>query len=62
MSNAGNVVRKGRLGPGQMVCADLERGTFQNTQELAREIAAAHPYAEWLKNRSASQTLHIPAS
>jgi glutamate synthase (ferredoxin) len=26
MSNAENVVAKGRLGPGQMVCADLETG------------------------------------
>lgn len=54
LSNAENVIAKGRLGPGQMVCADLAEGTFQNTQELAREIAAAHPYAEWLKARSAA--------
>jgi hypothetical protein len=54
LTNASNIIRKGRLGPGQMVCADLERGTFQNTQQLAREVAAAHPYSEWLKNRSAS--------
>jgi len=53
LTNASNIVRKGRLGPGQMVCADLELGTFQNTQELAREVAAAHPYSEWLKNRLA---------
>ena len=51
LSNAENVVRKGRLGPGQMVCADLSKGTFQNTQELAREVAAAHPYSEWLEDR-----------
>ena len=24
LSNAANIVRKGRLGPGQMICADLE--------------------------------------
>ena len=51
LTNAPNVVRKGRLGPGQMVCADLQRGSFQTTQELAAEVAAAHPYAEWLKAR-----------
>jgi hypothetical protein len=26
MTNAENVVAKGRLGPGQMICADLETG------------------------------------
>ena len=51
LTNAPNVVRKGRLGPGQMVCADLQQGTFLTTQELAAEVAAAHPYAEWLKAR-----------
>jgi len=52
LTNASNIIRKGRLGPGQMVCVDLEKGTFQNTQELAREAANAHPYSEWLKSRS----------
>lgn len=34
LTNAENVVAKGRLGPGQMVCADLEAGTFKtNTGE-----------------------------
>ena len=51
LSNASNVIRKGRLGPGQMVCADLSKGTFQNTQQLAKEVAAAHPYSKWLEDR-----------
>jgi glutamate synthase (ferredoxin) len=29
MSNAPNVVKKGRLGPGTMICVDLENGTFK---------------------------------
>ena len=29
MSNATNVVAKGRLGPGQMIEADLETGEFK---------------------------------
>lgn len=57
LTNAENVVAKGRLGPGQMVCADLSKGTFQNTQELAREVAAGHPYSEWLKARWAHLSL-----
>ena len=48
LSNAGNVVAKGRLGPGQMVCADLEAGTFKTNTEIARDAAARAPYADWL--------------
>ena len=48
LSNATNVVAKGRLGPGQMVCADLEAGTFRTNTEIARDIATRAPYKEWL--------------
>lgn len=51
LSNAENITSKGRLGPGQMVCADLSRGIFQNTIDLAKEVAEARPYKEWLTNR-----------
>lgn len=48
LSNAENVVAKGRLGPGQMVVADLEAGTFQENTEIAKDVASRAPYAEWL--------------
>ena len=32
MSNAPNVVKKGRLGPGTMICVDLENGTFKENE------------------------------
>ncbi|GAB4817933.1 hypothetical protein N2152v2_004979, partial [Parachlorella kessleri] len=48
LSAAGNVVAKGRLGPGQMVCADLEAGTFKTNTDIAREVATRAPYKEWL--------------
>lgn len=48
LSNAENVVAKGRLGPGQMVCADLEAGTFKTNTDIACEVAARAPYAEWI--------------
>ena len=32
-----------------MVCADLNEGTFKENAEIAREVAAIHPYAEWLQ-------------
>ncbi len=49
LSNASNIVAKGRLGPGQMVCADLEDGTFRTNTDIARDIATRQPYAEWIK-------------
>ena len=34
LDNAANVVAKGRLGPGQMVMADLASGTFKENTEV----------------------------
>jgi glutamate synthase (ferredoxin) len=48
ITNAANVVAKGRLGPGQMVCADLEAGTFAENAAISREVAARRPYAKWV--------------
>eukprot|EP01025_Chloroclados_australasicus_P037806 TRINITY_DN3866_c0_g1_i1.p1 TRINITY_DN3866_c0_g1~~TRINITY_DN3866_c0_g1_i1.p1 ORF type:complete len:1631 (-),score=271.67 TRINITY_DN3866_c0_g1_i1:306-5198(-) len=50
LSNAENVVAKGRLGPGQMVCADLERGIFLENDQIAREVSSKYPFGEWLKH------------
>ena len=49
LSNAENVVAKGRLGPGQMVCADLESGAFSENTAIAKDVASRAPYAEWVK-------------
>jgi glutamate synthase (ferredoxin) len=49
LTSAKNIVAKGRLGPGQMVLANLEDGTFKTNTELSREISSRQPYAEWLK-------------
>ena len=48
LTNVDNVVRKGRLGPGQTVCADLSCGEFKEHQQIAREIATSAPFGEWL--------------
>ncbi|DBA68490.1 TPA: Ferredoxin-dependent glutamate synthase 1, chloroplastic/mitochondrial [Trebouxia sp. C0005] len=50
LSNAKHTVRKGRLGPGQMVCADLADGTFKIHAEIAKEVATAAPYKEWVNS------------
>lgn len=49
LDNAPNVTTKGRLGPGQMVMADLNTGTFKENTQIARDIATQAPYGEWLK-------------
>jgi hypothetical protein len=49
LDNAPNVTTKGRLGPGQMVMADLQSGTFKENTQIAKEVAAQAPYKEWLK-------------
>lgn len=48
LDSAPNVVAKGRLGPGQMVVADLEAGTFKENEAVAEEVGMDAPYADWL--------------
>jgi glutamate synthase domain-containing protein 2/glutamate synthase domain-containing protein 1/glutamate synthase domain-containing protein 3 len=40
-------VRRGRLGPGQMLCVDPERG-LQEDAEIKAWLAAARPWSAWL--------------
>ncbi|KAL4447262.1 hypothetical protein ABPG77_007295 [Micractinium sp. CCAP 211/92] len=50
LTNAENIVAKGRLGPGQMVCADLVEGWFRTNTEIAKDVATRAPYGEWVKS------------
>jgi glutamate synthase (ferredoxin) len=50
--NAANVVAKGRLGPGQMICADMINGTFKENTQIAKDVAGAAPYSEWVSSTS----------
>ena len=50
ISNAKNIVAKGRLGPGQMIQADLESGEFMENTEVAKAVAARCDYESWLKD------------
>lgn len=49
ISNAENIVSKGRLGPGMMIQADLETGEFKENTEVAKEVAARCDYESWMK-------------
>ncbi|MEB3183943.1 MAG: glutamate synthase-related protein, partial [Cyanobacteriota bacterium] len=42
------IVEKGRLGPGQMLAVDLEKGRVLRNWEVKEETAARLPYADWL--------------
>jgi glutamate synthase (NADPH) large chain len=42
------VVAKGRLQPGKMFLVDTEKGRVVSDDEIKSELAAEHPYADWL--------------
>ncbi|KKZ14693.1 MAG: glutamate synthase [Candidatus Synechococcus spongiarum 15L] len=45
------VVEKGRLGPGQMLAVDLEKGRLLRNWEVKEEAASHYPYDQWLQLR-----------
>ena len=44
----GRVVRKGKVGPGQMIAVDLRTGRFEENAAIKGALAARQPYASWL--------------
>ena len=46
----GDVVEKGRVGPGQMIGVDLVEGKFFRDRELKDNLAAKQPFGQWFKN------------
>jgi glutamate synthase domain-containing protein 2/glutamate synthase domain-containing protein 3 len=42
------IVEKGRLGPGEMIAVDLERGVLLRDADIKEALAARQPYSEWL--------------
>jgi glutamate synthase (NADPH/NADH) large chain len=43
-----SVVAKGRLQPGRMFLVDTARGEIRSDEDVKAELAAEHPYDEWL--------------
>ncbi len=41
-------VRRGRLGPGQMLCVDPEQGGLQDDPTIKHALASGAPYGEWI--------------
>jgi glutamate synthase (ferredoxin) len=49
------VILKGRVQPGRIFLVDTARGRIVSDEELKRELASAHPYADWVRDN----LLHI---
>ncbi|WP_419882240.1 glutamate synthase large subunit [Peribacillus sp. B-H-3] len=43
-----NILYKERLSPGKMLLIDLEKGRIISDEEIKSEMAAEHPYQQWL--------------
>jgi len=56
---AENVLRKGRLRPGNIFLVDLERGRIVEDEEIKHEIASRRPYGEWFE-RGVVQLSDLP--
>ncbi len=54
------IVQKWRLQPGKMLLVDLEQGRIIGDDELKTELAAAHPYQQWL-NEGQIKVAELPA-
>jgi glutamate synthase domain-containing protein 2/glutamate synthase domain-containing protein 1/glutamate synthase domain-containing protein 3 len=52
--DSAQVLRKGRLRPGKLLVVDVETGRVSTDGEVEAEIAAAHPYGEWVAARDLS--------
>jgi len=51
------VLKKGRLGPGDLIGVNLEEGVLYTDQEMKDLLAGAYPFAEWVKNIRQLDTL-----
>ena len=47
-----NILVKGRLQPGRIFLIDTSKGRIVDDEEIKRELAAEHPYREWLDRAS----------
>ena len=46
-----DIVLKGRLQPGKIFVADLEKGKIILNKEVKKEVCTSHPYQDWIDNQ-----------
>jgi len=55
-------VRRGKLGPGQMLCIDPDRGGLEEDETLKAGLAATRPYGDWLDQHLESMPTGEPSA
>ncbi len=53
------IIKKGRLGPGQMVSIDTASGEIRYSEQIRQQLAERRPYGEWL-NQRIELSQHVP--
>ncbi|MBC6428789.1 MAG: glutamate synthase large subunit [Cellvibrionales bacterium] len=48
----GEIIAKGRLGPGQILSIDTAEGRLRHTAEIDEQLKQAHPYKQWLRRHA----------
>uniref|UniRef100_A0A7S1TF03 glutamate synthase (NADH) n=1 Tax=Compsopogon caeruleus TaxID=31354 RepID=A0A7S1TF03_9RHOD len=56
-----DIVQKGRLQPGKMLLADIRRQRIVDDAEIKKELAAAFPYEDWIREHEVSMD-HVVSS
>ncbi|MFT6674785.1 MAG: glutamate synthase (NADPH/NADH) large chain [Sulfitobacter sp.] len=46
--NEANVIRKGALGPGQLIAVDMAEGKLFHDTEIKDQLAASQPFGDWV--------------
>ena len=54
------ILRKGRMGPGQIIAIDLDEGKLYGDAEIKARVAGEQPYEEWVKDFRALDDLKVP--
>ncbi len=57
-----NVVAKGRLGPGQILSVDTEKGELHHTKEIDELLKSSKPYKKWMAEHSSRIENETPNS
>ena len=54
------IVKKGQLGPGQMIAVDLDEGVLFDDRAIKDKISGERPYGEWVKGFKTTADLPKP--
>jgi glutamate synthase (ferredoxin) len=58
----GDVIEKGRVGPGQIIAVDFDERRVIHDHEIKHRLANQHPYASWVHNWHLEDSQRIPAA